>query len=212
MSFIDSPFVDVHVCWQPPFPRSCRSTGQRLPALLFLTLLLLGLAGCGSADGSHGYADRPPSNRTALVAWQEWTRFGRSTVVYGGAANGYTNRAGDERAQRAAEQPGRRLLGKLRPSRMERPDLGPAVVRGVRVVGDDQVRRQPERFSRPPAATANISRRFTTASTAAAARASRCMRRTNMPPRKATWSAPARPARPGATPIHAPRGGGSTIR
>ena len=93
MSFIDSPFVDVHVCWQPRFPRSCRSTGQRLPALLFLTLLLLGLAGCGG-DGSHGYADRPPTNRTALVAWQEWTRFGRSTVVYGGAANGYTNRAG----------------------------------------------------------------------------------------------------------------------
>ena len=29
-----------------------------------------------------------------LVAWQEWTRFGRSTVVYGGAANGYINRAG----------------------------------------------------------------------------------------------------------------------
>ena len=93
MSFIDSPFVDVHVCWQTRFPRSCRSTGQRLPALLFLTLFLLGLAGCGG-DGSHGYADRPPSNRTALVAWQEWTRFGRSTVVYGGAANGYTNRAG----------------------------------------------------------------------------------------------------------------------
>ena len=93
MSFIDSPFVDVYVCWQPRFPRSCRSTGQRLPALLFLTLLLLGLAGCGG-DGSHGYADRPPTNRTALVAWQEWTRFGRSTVVYGGAANGYVNRAG----------------------------------------------------------------------------------------------------------------------
>jgi hypothetical protein len=93
MSFIDSPFVDVHMCWQARFPRSCRSTGQRLPALLFLTLLLLGLAGCGG-DASHGYADRPPTNRTALVAWQEWTRFGRSTVVYGGAANGYVNRAG----------------------------------------------------------------------------------------------------------------------
>ena len=94
MSFIDSPFVDVHVCWQPRFPCSCRSTGQRLPALLFLTLLLLGLAGCGSSDGSHGYSDRPPTNRTALVAWQEWSRFGRSTVVYGGGANGYVNRAG----------------------------------------------------------------------------------------------------------------------
>jgi hypothetical protein len=28
------------------------------------------------------------------VAWQEWTRFGRSTVVYGGAANGQINRVG----------------------------------------------------------------------------------------------------------------------
>jgi hypothetical protein len=94
MNFIDSPFVDVRVCWQPLRDRSCLPTGLRLPALLFLTLLILGLAGCGSTDGSHGYADRPPSNPTALVAWQEWTRFGRSTVVYGGAANGYINRAG----------------------------------------------------------------------------------------------------------------------
>lgn len=93
MSFIDSPFVDVHVCRQPPFRRSCPETGRPLPALLCLILLMLGLAGCGG-DSSQGYADRPPTNRTALVAWQEWTRFGRSTVVYGGTANGYTNRAG----------------------------------------------------------------------------------------------------------------------
>jgi hypothetical protein len=89
MRFIDSPFVDVHVCWQP-FRRSCLTTGQ-LPALLFLLLLGVGLAGCGSTDSSH---ERPPSNRTALVAWQEWTRFGRSTVVYAGGANGHINRAG----------------------------------------------------------------------------------------------------------------------
>ncbi len=94
MSFIDNPFVDVHVSWQPLPRRSCLTTGQRLPALLFLFLLLFGLAGCGSSDSSHGYADRPPTNRTALVAWQEWTRFGRSTVVYGGSAGGYVNRAG----------------------------------------------------------------------------------------------------------------------
>ena len=194
------------------FARSCRTTGQRLPALLFLTLLLLGLAGCGSTDGSHGYADRPPSNRTALRRLAGMDPFralhGR---LWRRRQRLYQPRR-HERAQRAAEQPGRRLLGKLRPSRMERPDLGPAVVRGVRVVGDDQVRRQPERLPAAPAATASISRRSTTASTAAAARASRCMRPTNMPPRKATWSAPARPARPGATPIRAPRGGGSTTR
>src|SRR3982751_6142645 len=94
MSFIGIPFVDVHVCWRLRFPRSCRSIGSRLPALLFLLPLLLGLAGCGSTDGTDGYSDRPPSNRTALVAWQEWTRFGRSTVVYGGTANGYVNRPG----------------------------------------------------------------------------------------------------------------------
>ena len=67
MNFIDNPFVDVRVCWQPLRDRSCLPTGLRLPALLFLTLLMLGLAGCGSTDGSHGYADRPPSNPTALV-------------------------------------------------------------------------------------------------------------------------------------------------
>jgi hypothetical protein len=107
MSFIDSPFVDVHVCWQPRLHRSCRTTGQRLPALLFLTFLLLGLAGCGGTESSHGYADQPPTNPTALVAWQEWTRFGRSTVVYGGAANGYINRSGmNERNEPLSSQVG----------------------------------------------------------------------------------------------------------
>ena len=94
MNFIDSPFVDVCVCWQPLRDRSRLQNDRRLPALLLLIVVLLVLSGCGSTDGSHGYADRPPSNRTALVAWQEWTRFGRSTVVYGGAANGQINRAG----------------------------------------------------------------------------------------------------------------------
>src|SRR5262249_28090757 len=43
---------------------------------------------------STGYADRPPSDRVAYTAWQEWTHFGRSTVVYGGHAGGYVNRSG----------------------------------------------------------------------------------------------------------------------
>ena len=94
MNWIDFPFVDVRVCWQPPRRYSSRTTGQRLPALLLLTLLSVTLTGCGSGDRSHGYSERPPSNRTAYVAWQEWTRFGRSTVVYGGSASGYTNRNG----------------------------------------------------------------------------------------------------------------------
>lgn len=70
--------------------RSSGLVGARLPAAL---LTALALAGCASADRG-GYADNPPSNPTAYVAWQEWTRFGRSTVVYGGSAAGYTNRRG----------------------------------------------------------------------------------------------------------------------
>ena len=93
MNCVDSPFVDVRVCWQPTHRCSSHTTA-RLPAFFLLLLLCLGLAGCGSSERGQGYSDRPPSNRTAYVAWQEWTRFGRSTVVYGGQAGGYVNRAG----------------------------------------------------------------------------------------------------------------------
>ena len=100
MNWIDSPFVEVRVSWQPARRCSSLSIGSWLPAFLFLALIAIGLAGCGSAERSHGDSDRPPSNRTALVAWQEWTRFGRSTVVYGGSAGGYVNRSGvDERSE-----------------------------------------------------------------------------------------------------------------
>jgi hypothetical protein len=101
MNLIDCPFVDVRVSWQPAFCRSSSHRTARLPALLFfLVLIALVLNGCGSADRSHGYADRPPSNRTAYVAWEEWTRFDRSTVVYGGSAGGYINRNGvNERSE-----------------------------------------------------------------------------------------------------------------
>jgi len=93
MNLVDCPFVDVRVCWRPRF-RCSSQTLPRLPALLLLVGLALGLGSCGSADRGAGYSDRPPSNRTALAAWQEWTRFGRSTVVYGGSAHGYINRSG----------------------------------------------------------------------------------------------------------------------
>jgi hypothetical protein len=93
MNCIDSPFVDVRFCWQPTRRCSSHTSTRRLPAILFLVLVALGLAGCGSSD--RGGIDEPaPSNRTAYVAWKEWTRFGRSTVVYGGGANGHLNRAG----------------------------------------------------------------------------------------------------------------------
>src|SRR5260370_42291198 len=89
MNRIDTPSVDVRVRWQPPHRCSSHAIGSRLPAFLLLALVAFHLTGCGSSgsSGSFGYADRPPTNRTAYVAWQEWTRFGRSPVVYGGHAH-----------------------------------------------------------------------------------------------------------------------------
>lgn len=89
-----TPSVVVRVHRQPALRFSSHVFGRRLPIILLLSLALVG---CGSSEhrsGSGGYTERPPTNRTALVAWQEWSRFGRSTVVYGGQANGYTNRNG----------------------------------------------------------------------------------------------------------------------
>lgn len=92
---IDTPLVDVRARWQPLLRRSSHATGLRLPAILLLVLAALDLGSCSSSENpSYGYSERPPSNRTALVAWQEWTRFGRSTIVYGGNSGGYTNRNG----------------------------------------------------------------------------------------------------------------------
>ena len=97
----DCPFVDVRVGWQPPGSRSSHQHGHRLPAILLLVLLL---AGCGGGPRGTGYADRPPSDRVAYTAWQEWTRFGRSTVVYGGHAGAYVNRSGvSDRSDNPAE-------------------------------------------------------------------------------------------------------------
>ena len=95
MSF-DTPSVDGRVCWQPSTPRSSHAIGSWLPAILLIALVLPWLmSGCGGGGSSGtGYADRPPSDRVAYTAWQEWTKFGRSTVVYGGHAGGYVNRAG----------------------------------------------------------------------------------------------------------------------
>lgn len=102
---IDCPFVDARVCWQPPAALSSRVSGLRLPAFLLLALFLVG---CGSSTHhGGGYAERPPSDRVANTAWQEWTKFGRSTVVYGGRANGYTNRTGvSERSEPLASRVG----------------------------------------------------------------------------------------------------------
>ena len=105
----DSPSVDVRVCWQPPALRSSHAFGHRLPAILLLALVSWALAGCGSSGQrtGGGYADRAPSDRVAYTAWQEWTRFGRSTVVYGGQAGGYSNRSGvTERSEPLASKIG----------------------------------------------------------------------------------------------------------
>jgi hypothetical protein len=93
---IDIPSVDVRACWQPPALRSSHAFGHWLPATFLLVLIIPWLlSGCGGGGSSGtGHADRPPSDRVAYTAWQEWTKFGRSTVVYGGQANGYVNRSG----------------------------------------------------------------------------------------------------------------------
>jgi hypothetical protein len=103
----DSLSVDVRVCWQPPALRSSHAIGHRLPAILLLAIIIAWmLSGCGSNYGG-GHADRPPSDRVAYTAWQEWSKFGRSTVVYGGQANGYVNRSGvTERSEPLASKIG----------------------------------------------------------------------------------------------------------
>jgi hypothetical protein len=104
----DCPFVDVRVSWQPPRRCSSHAIG-RLPAILLLVgVLALVLSGCGSASRTGvGYADRPPSDKVAYTAWQEWSRFGRATVVYGGRAGAYVNRPGiSERSEPLASRVG----------------------------------------------------------------------------------------------------------
>jgi len=72
---------------------------------LFVLLFALGLTACGSVE--HRPSERAPNNRVAAVAWQEWTKFGRSTVVYGGSAAGHTNRSGlSERSEPLASRVG----------------------------------------------------------------------------------------------------------
>jgi hypothetical protein len=86
----DTPSVVDHVRRQPTPQRSSQALGFRLPATLLLAILV---TACGSVERGD---DRAPDNRIAAAAWREWTKFGRSTVVYGGqnSANGYTNRPG----------------------------------------------------------------------------------------------------------------------
>ena len=102
-----TPSVDFRVRWQPPALRSSHAFGHRLPAALLLAFIAAWLlTGCGSSSSS-GYADRAPSDRVAYTAWQEWTKFGRSTVVYGGQAGGYVNRSGvGERSEPLASKIG----------------------------------------------------------------------------------------------------------
>jgi len=91
---LDFPSVDVRSRRSPARRRFSHAIGLGLPAIL---LLFLTLSACGSSErggGGGGYSERPPSNRTAYVAWQEWNKFGRSTVVHGARVNGHGNRNG----------------------------------------------------------------------------------------------------------------------
>ena len=106
MKSVDPLLVDFRVCWQPPHRPTSSAIGHRLPAILLLVLVLaLALAGCGGSGS--GPSDRPPSDKVAYTAWKEWSKFGRATVVYGGQANGYTNRPGvTERSEPLASRVG----------------------------------------------------------------------------------------------------------
>jgi hypothetical protein len=107
MKFVGDPLVDSHVRWQPTPQRSSHALGYRLPAILLLALLAaFGLGACSSVE-RDSFNERPPSNKIAASAWKEWSRFGRSTVVYGGQANGYVNRNGvTERSEPLASRVG----------------------------------------------------------------------------------------------------------
>ena len=123
MNFIDTPFVDVRVCWQPTRPAFLpRDRSPAASTFLLASPLLRGWPGAAAA-AHGGYADRPPSDRVAYTAWQEWTvrPLDRGLWRHRPRLHQPQRR---HRAQRAAHQQDRRLLGKLRPSRMERPHSG----------------------------------------------------------------------------------------
>jgi hypothetical protein len=74
-------------------------------------------------------------------------RFGRSTVVYGGSANGYVNRGGiNEHSEPLSSRVGD-YWGSCGHPRMERPHVWPSLVRSVRRVGDGAFGRQRQRLS-----------------------------------------------------------------
>jgi hypothetical protein len=178
MNCVDSPFVDVRVAGSRPIAAPpIRSVSAA--SILLLLLLCLGLAGCGSSERGQGYSDRPPSNRTAYVAWQEWTRFGRSTVVYGGRPAATPIAAGvSERSEPLSSRVGDYWGSCGHPEWNGRTSGRPwsgAFVTWVMAQSGVSARR-----SRAPAGTASISPRSTIRSTVDG-RASRCMRPTNTP-------------------------------
>ena len=135
-------------------------------------------------------------------AARRWSMAGRPTAMSIAAAS----------PSAASRSPARSATtGEAAAIPLERPHLEQAVVGRVRRLDDEPFRQSaPADFPRDGRHGGYLAALYDRQQQRAAAPPSCCTRPTNIRPSPATSSAPARPARPGAMPIRAPRGGAST--